>query len=262
MARRHTVQGAPEDAGADAGDHPARDLRQPQDPELKRALRSALDLTQSTPNLIAMSLVQKRHRPVRPLPRRHPAHRRARLRAHRRARRRRLDPRPAQGLRRDAEPSSATSSSRSSPPATRPRRPRSPGRSNGSRATRRTSTRRPPTRSSTRSCAPARCSASPPARRCSPTDSADTRSRRACTSRPASTSRNRRGLGRHPVRRRHTAAAWAPRSPQLEMREVLRAVDAVGSRSDPRRAEGERMRRRSITLAPSSGAEIIADPLA
>ena len=65
------------------------------DPELRDALRAALDMTGSTTRLIAMSLVQRElGGPVRPLPRRGRAHRRAALRAHRRRRRRRLDPRP------------------------------------------------------------------------------------------------------------------------------------------------------------------------
>jgi cytochrome P450 len=57
--------------------------------------------------------------------------------------------------------------------------------------------------------------------------------------------------------RRCVGAAFA----QLELREVLRAVSSRFTLR-PTRAEGERMRRRSITLAPSRGAEIIADPLA
>ena len=57
--------------------------------------------------------------------------------------------------------------------------------------------------------------------------------------------------------RRCVGAAFA----QLELREVLRAVSTRFTLR-PVRAEGERMRRRSITLAPSRGAEIIADPLA
>lgn len=57
--------------------------------------------------------------------------------------------------------------------------------------------------------------------------------------------------------RRCIGAAFA----HLEMREVLRAVSLRFAIS-PTRAEGERMRRRSITLAPSRGAEIVANPLA
>jgi cytochrome P450 len=57
--------------------------------------------------------------------------------------------------------------------------------------------------------------------------------------------------------RRCIGAAFA----QLELREVLRAVSARFTIT-PTRAQGERMRRRSITLAPSRGAEIIANPLA
>ncbi len=57
--------------------------------------------------------------------------------------------------------------------------------------------------------------------------------------------------------RRCIGAAFAT----LEMREVLRAVSARFTLR-PTREEGERMRRRSITLAPARGAEIIADPLA
>jgi hypothetical protein len=45
------------------------------------------------------------------------------------------------------------------------------------------------------------------------------------------------------------------------MREVLRAV-ASRFTLRPVRADGERMRRRGITLAPARGAEIIPDPLA
>ncbi|MDA0184088.1 cytochrome P450 [Solirubrobacter phytolaccae] len=57
--------------------------------------------------------------------------------------------------------------------------------------------------------------------------------------------------------RRCVGAAFA----QLELREVLRAVSERFSLR-PVSAEGERMRRRSITLAPARGAEIIANPLA
>ncbi|RKQ91437.1 cytochrome P450 [Solirubrobacter pauli] len=57
--------------------------------------------------------------------------------------------------------------------------------------------------------------------------------------------------------RRCIGAAFA----QLELREVLRAVSMRFS-IRPVRAEGERMRRRSITLAPARGAEIVANPLA
>jgi cytochrome P450 len=57
--------------------------------------------------------------------------------------------------------------------------------------------------------------------------------------------------------RRCLGAAFA----SLEMREVLKAV-AQRFTLRPTRAEGERMRRRSITLAPARGAEIIPDPLA
>lgn len=57
--------------------------------------------------------------------------------------------------------------------------------------------------------------------------------------------------------RRCVGAAFA----QLELREVLRAV-STRFVLRPTRAEGERMRRRSITLAPARGAEIIANPLA
>jgi cytochrome P450 len=57
--------------------------------------------------------------------------------------------------------------------------------------------------------------------------------------------------------RRCLGAAFAG----LEMREVLRAV-AARFTLRPTRAQGERMRRRSVTLAPARGAEIIPDPLA
>jgi cytochrome P450 len=57
--------------------------------------------------------------------------------------------------------------------------------------------------------------------------------------------------------RRCLGAAFA----NLEMREVLRAT-AARFTVRPTRAEGERMRRRSVTLAPARGAEIIPDPLA
>ena len=57
--------------------------------------------------------------------------------------------------------------------------------------------------------------------------------------------------------RRCLGAAFAT----LEMREVLRAV-AARFALRPTRAQGERMRRRSVTLAPARGAEIIPDPLA
>ena len=57
--------------------------------------------------------------------------------------------------------------------------------------------------------------------------------------------------------RRCLGAAFAT----LEMREVLRAVAARFALA-PDRAEGERMRRRSITLTPSRGGYVIAEPLA
>jgi cytochrome P450 len=57
--------------------------------------------------------------------------------------------------------------------------------------------------------------------------------------------------------RRCLGAAFAT----LEMREVLRAT-ASRFALRPTRAQGERMRRRSVTLAPARGAEIIPDPLA
>lgn len=57
--------------------------------------------------------------------------------------------------------------------------------------------------------------------------------------------------------RRCVGAAFA----QLELREVLRAV-SMRFTIAPVRADGERMRRRSITLAPARGAEIVANPLA
>jgi cytochrome P450 len=57
--------------------------------------------------------------------------------------------------------------------------------------------------------------------------------------------------------RRCVGAAFAA----LEMREVLRAV-ASRFTLRPVRQEGERMRRRSVTLAPARGAEIIPDALA
>jgi cytochrome P450 len=57
--------------------------------------------------------------------------------------------------------------------------------------------------------------------------------------------------------RRCLGAAFAT----MEMREVLRVVAArVDLR--PERPEGERMRRRSVTLSPSRGARVIAEPLA
>jgi cytochrome P450 len=57
--------------------------------------------------------------------------------------------------------------------------------------------------------------------------------------------------------RRCLGAAFAT----MEMREVLRVVAArVDLR--PERGEGERMRRRSVTLSPSRGARVIAEPLA
>ena len=52
--------------------------------------------------------------------------------------------------------------------------------------------------------------------------------------------------------RRCVGAAFAT----LEMREVLRAVAARFTLA-PERAQGERMRRRSVTLAPARGASII-----
>ena len=229
------------------------------DPELEAALRSALDLTQSTPNLIAMSLVQKRHRPVRPLPQ---SHRSASTSSSTSA-----STSPAAATRSSTcsgtperrEASSATSSSRSSPPATRPRRPRWRGRSNGSRVIPRTSPTEPDPFI-------ARGPAHPPgAQHHRPQDPAavparpTTRCRKASTSRPASTwpiaaaGRSRGAAAR--------AAASGAAFAQLELREVLRAVSSRFTLR-PTRAEGERMRRRSITLAPSRGAEIIADPLA
>jgi len=57
--------------------------------------------------------------------------------------------------------------------------------------------------------------------------------------------------------RRCLGAAFAA----LEMREVLRAVGARFALR-PTRVQGERMRRRSVTLAPARGAEVIADALA
>lgn len=57
--------------------------------------------------------------------------------------------------------------------------------------------------------------------------------------------------------RRCIGAAFA----MLELREVLRAVNTRFVLR-PTRPEGERMRRRSVTLAPARGAEIIANPLA
>jgi cytochrome P450 len=57
--------------------------------------------------------------------------------------------------------------------------------------------------------------------------------------------------------RRCLGAAFAT----MEMREVLRVVAArVDLR--PERGEGERMRRRSVTLSPSRGTRVIAEPLA
>jgi len=47
----------------------------------------------------------------------------------------------------------------------------------------------------------------------------------------------------------------------LEMREVLRAV-AARFTLRPDRPEGERMRRRSITLTPARGGSVIPEPLA
>jgi cytochrome P450 len=57
--------------------------------------------------------------------------------------------------------------------------------------------------------------------------------------------------------RRCLGAAFAA----LEMREVLRAVGARFALR-PTRRQGERMRRRSVTLAPARGAEVIPDALA
>ena len=135
------------------------------------------------------------------------------------------------------------------------------------RSTRRRAHRR---RSSKRSCAPAPCSRSPPARRSSPTNSAahapGGRLRRPLpvprppprdgptTLRPAAVPRRRaRAVHLHPVRRRQ---------PPLPRRRVRRAGDARGAASGRRAvhtqtdaAEGERMRRRSVTLAPARGAD-------
>jgi cytochrome P450 len=57
--------------------------------------------------------------------------------------------------------------------------------------------------------------------------------------------------------RRCVGAAFAT----MEMREVLRVVVACVDLR-PERAAGERMRRRSVTLSPSRGARVIAEPLA
>jgi cytochrome P450 len=57
--------------------------------------------------------------------------------------------------------------------------------------------------------------------------------------------------------RRCLGAAFAT----LEMREVLRAV-AARFALRPDRAEGERMRRRTITLTPARGGHVIPEPLA
>jgi cytochrome P450 len=57
--------------------------------------------------------------------------------------------------------------------------------------------------------------------------------------------------------RRCLGAAFAT----LEMREVLRAV-AQRFALAPDRAEGERMRRRSITLTPARGGYVVPEPLA
>jgi len=57
--------------------------------------------------------------------------------------------------------------------------------------------------------------------------------------------------------RRCLGAAFAT----LEMREVLRAV-ATRFTLRPDRPQGERMRRRSVTLAPARGGKVVPDPLA
>ena len=57
--------------------------------------------------------------------------------------------------------------------------------------------------------------------------------------------------------RRCIGAAFAT----MELREVLRVVGARVTLR-PERAEGERMRRRGVTLSPSRGARVIAEPLA
>ena len=249
------------------------------DPELRDALREALDLTGSTPRLIAMSL---RQRDVGPYARFLRAVERIdelRLRPHRRRRRRRLDPRPARGLRRD--PRGAARPARD---AAR-RRPRD----DGDRARLGARAARPPPRTDLNDDAhidaavkevlrtrpvlsiTARKTLQPYRARRLHAPARRLRRRPACTSRtaapapsvrPAALPRRHAGAVHvRPVRRRH-----AP----LPRRRVRRAGDARGAPSGrstvhaaPRRAQGERMRRRSVTLAPARGRlDHSANPLA
>ena len=237
------------------------------DPELRDALRAALDMTGSTADLIAMSLVQRDIGPYGRFLARRRAHRRAGLRrASTQRRRRRLDPRPAQGLRRDARGAARPARDAA---RRRPRDDRDRARL-GARAA-----RPPPVRDldtddahrRVRQGGPAHppgALASPPARRCSRTRSATTRSRRASTSRlpvPRAPPRGTTFARALPAPRAvHSsrsaaapAAASAPRSPRWRCARCCERSPR-GSRSRPERAEGERMRRRSVTLAPARGA--------
>ena len=264
-------EGAAEDAGADARGDPAGDLRQPRPRAAGRAAdRPGPDGQHRQPDRDVARA--SGDRPVRTLHAGHAPDRRARVRAGRRgagggsgarqsgeacgARPRTVRPsstrssprtRPARNC--------ATSSSRCSRPATRRRRPRSPGRLNASPVTPSRSTpTSTSTRSSRRRCGPARCCRSPPARRFSPTSCRATSSRGASTSRRACTSRTagrarpsilvaslRRHAGAvqlHPVRR------WQPPVPGRGLR---RAGDAGG-------AQGHRRAVRAQTHTAAGGA--------
>ena len=247
----------------------------PERPELRAAIRRALDMTASLPRLLVVSLHRARPR----LPARG---RRGRAAAHREidrggARRARLAAR-----RPDAAGSGATScatrSSPCSPPATRRRRARSRGRSSGSRTTRDVHA----ARCATASALPRRRRQGGAARAAGALDRRPPlaapfelgghvlpagRARRAVHLPRPPPPGGLAGPDRVPPRalpgdgapgqlpvpfgggvRRCAGAAFAA----LELREVLRAVLARFALA-PRRPGGERMRRGSVTLRPTRG---------
>ena len=222
------------------------------DPELRDALRAALDMTGSTWRLIAMSLVQGRAA-VPTLHARGRAHRRADLRPDRHA------------------PATATRSSTCSPARggeARParhaarRRPRDDGDragvgagAAGATSHRAATPTSRSTRSSRRSCARGPCSRITARRVLQPYTLGDYTLPPGVYVAPCIYLAHRRADTFIPFGggvRRCLGAAFAT----LEMREVLRAV-AARFTLRPERAEGERMRRRSVTLAPARGASII-----
>ena len=265
VAARHAAQGAAADAGDHARGDPARDLRQPRPGAQATRSAHALDMTGSTPNLIAMSLVKAR-----------PVHggSLARRRAHRRADLRRASTSAGDGdsildllkhagaTREELRDQLVTllaagheTTATALAWALRAARAPPDGRS--------TPTSRS-TRSSRRSCAPAPCS-----QHHRPQDAAAVHARRLHA--PGGRLRRRLHLSRappaadahvHPVRRRHAPL------PRCRVRHAGDARGAAsgrphGSHSRPTRHEGERMRRRSVTLAPSRGAlDHPDDPLA